>query len=419
MRKIIISFIFIHFMIVAIGQKQLIKYVQQTTVSIPTIEPDSLNFSDLEIIGKAIGNSRIVMLGEQDHGDAPVFLAKTRLIKYLHEKKGFNVLAFESDFFGLTYGWDKLDKKKNDIDSFLQKNIFPMWTLCNTCSNLFYEYIPGTFNTATPLTITGFDNQMILEYSSKNLTTKLDSVFRYLSLPITKNPNYTSAVLPTIDSLRSGYFTPTKPDDFYARCGNYLAEIKQQAAEKLTHDDFWMMIINNLIQENIKYRAHDKDYFLENNARDSQMAQNLQWLAKHRFQDEKIIVWAANGHIAKYADQSIINGKKKEFITMGSFFTRTSFFLKESYIIGFTSYKGEAGRLDWKGNYTVPEPQPDGFENWIDKSYEYAFVDFRNFTGKHEGFYLKGRGHEGLLKKDWTTIFDGIFYIKTMYPCRK
>src|ERR1700761_1302410 len=104
------------------AQKLIKDYVEKNAIPIYTIEPDSTNYSDLEPIGNAIGDAKIVMLGEQDHGDAPTFLAKTRLIKYLHEKKGFNVLAFESDFFGLNEGWDRLDKKPDNLGAFLRKN---------------------------------------------------------------------------------------------------------------------------------------------------------------------------------------------------------------------------------------------------------------------------------------------------------
>src|SRR5450631_1268156 len=73
---------------------------------IRSIEPADTDFSDLEGLAAAIGNSRIVLLGEQTHGEASTFLAKTRIIHFLHEKMGFNVLAFESGFYDCARIWD-------------------------------------------------------------------------------------------------------------------------------------------------------------------------------------------------------------------------------------------------------------------------------------------------------------------------
>jgi erythromycin esterase len=56
------------------AQKQIKAYVTEKSVPIATIDPDSTDFSDLKPIGDAIGGSRIVMLGEQYHGDAPAYL---------------------------------------------------------------------------------------------------------------------------------------------------------------------------------------------------------------------------------------------------------------------------------------------------------------------------------------------------------
>ncbi|HUS03600.1 MAG TPA: erythromycin esterase family protein [Chitinophagaceae bacterium] len=400
------------------GQVYIKKYVKNNIIPIKSVDPDSTNYSDLEAIGIAIGNSKIVMLGEQDHGDAPAFLAKTRLIKYLHEKKGFNVIAFESDFFGLNFGWDNLTKTPASVRGYLHQNIFPIWAGCNACWPLLENYIPNSYLTPSPLSVTGFDNQMILEYSSKFLISKLDSVLRSLDLPITKQENYRIEILPLIDSLSLRYRIPPKDTTLYTKCGQYLTTIKKQADQKLNKSDYWWVIIENLLQENIEYQASKTNWRLSMNTRDRQMAVNLKWLAENKFPNDKIIVWAANYHIAKYGDST---NKDKTLISMGNYFTRDSSLMNSTYIIGFTSYDGEAGRLGRK-DFSINKPRRNGFETWINESYDYAFIDFKRYTklfpGKTEKFYLKGLFHISFIT-EWPKIFDGVFYIKKMYPCRK
>ena len=400
----------------ASAQSEIETFVKQHAIPINTIGPDSTDFTAFEKIGNAIGNARVVMLGEQDHGDAPAFLAKTGLIKYLHEKKGFTVLAFESDFFGLNEGWDRLAKNQPGMDEFVRQNFFPIWTYCDACADLLYNYIPATQLTASPIIVSGFDNQLILRYSSKNLSLKLDSVCKALDLPVTKDPAYSPAIIPGIDSLKFGYADKLSPG-FYAAAGNYLQIIKQQAAQKLPENNFWLLVIDNLIAENKEYQLQKKASITANNARDLQMATNLQWLYQVKYPKEKIIVWAANGHVAKYGHST---GSDDKVTAMGKYFTRNEQQLNDTYIIGFSSYQGTAGRLGMK-TYSIREPKSGGFENWIDKSYKYAFVDFsgynRLFPGNTQTFFMKGLSHQSFFKYDWTKVFDGVFFIRDMYPC--
>lgn len=402
------------------AQEFIKNYVQQHTAEINSIDPNATSDADLAIIANAIGNARIVMLGEQDHGDAPTFLAKTRLIKYLHEHLGFNVLAFESDFFGLNFGWETLTKTPQSVDTFIHKNVFPIWTGCNTCQPLFNNYIPNTYTTNNPLIVTGFDNQMILNYSSNHLVAKLDSVLRAANFPITKQDNYTTEILPLLEAMPRWYYAPPKDTKLYKDCTQYLADIQQQAATRLESNSFWQMVINNLVQENLSFTASQNGYKLARNTRDAQMALNLKWLAQHKYANEKIIVWAANYHIAKYTDTA--SGiPAKSLTTMGSFFTRDTAMLNSTYIIVFTSYSGTAGRLGYK-NYTIQQPRHNGFETWVNNQFNYAFVNlstYRNtYSAENEKFFLKGLGHNSF-KNTWANIFDGIFYIKNMYPCKK
>lgn len=404
------------------AQTLIKKYVEDNTVPITTIDPDSTDFFDLQAIGNAIGNSRIVMLGEQGHGDAPTFLAKTRLIKYLHEKKGFNVLAFESDFFGLNEGWDNLPQNKDAINSFLMENIFRVWAGCDACNDLLYQYIPNTFQTHDPLQISGIDCQMFIGYSHNYLFTKLDSVWISLKLPITQKSNYATQIFPALEY----WYKNTKSDTLFAKRIHYLNTIKNQMEDKLPKNDFWIMAVNNLISENIefKYQHVAGKYYKNSNVRDSQMAENLKWLCEVKYPNQKIIVWAHNIHVSKYNGhypQSFLNQMK----TMGGVFTSDSTLMNETYILGFTSYEGTAGRIMTK-HYELPKPKKNSLENWIPHTDNYAFVDFKPFREQHpsnkEQFYMAGsifgNSHHTISKAQWDKIFDGVFFIRKMYPCK-
>jgi erythromycin esterase len=407
--------------LIATAQVDIKSYIKQNTIAISTIQPDSTDFSDLESIGNAIGESKIVMLGEQDHGDAPAFLAKTRLINYLHEKKGFNVLAFESDFFALNYGWDNLNKNGNDIDTFLRKNIFPIWTSCDACQDLFYNVIPKSYKTEKPIIVTGFDNQMYLKYSNKALSTKFDSVLRQLNLPITRNSNYVSYILPLIDTMTQLSFL-RKDNSYYDRLLEQLKTIKQEIAPKIDSNNFWSLIIDNFVQTTIQMRFHKTDYYKSYNARDIQMAKNLKWLSTIKFPNEKIIVWAHNYHISKYGGNYLDNFLNLAN-TMGTEFTKDTLLNKKTYVIGFTSNSGTAGRITSKP-FSVPNPTSKSIENWFDKNLAYAFIDFKKFNTQNPDnlveFTMKGsiKGVHRNHKAQWTHIFDGVFYIKNMYPCK-
>jgi len=402
------------------GQSSIKEHIQKTATTIGTIQPDSTNFSDLEVIGNAIGDAKIVMLGEQDHGDAPTYLAKTRLVKYLHEKKGFNVLAIESDFFALNRGWEQLPKDSASMVAYLHYNIFSIWTGCDACFPLFRQYVPRTFQTSSPLQIAGFDNQMVMPYSMQ-LPHQLDSVLLSLQLPVTKTPEYRQQIIPMLDSLRKWWYS--KPDyALFDQCAARLQQIRQEASQKLDAGNFWLQVIDNLIQENEHFRYlkdRNKHTKYSNNVRDLQMAENLAWLTKVKYPNEKIIVWAASEHIAKTRED--LPDNKRKMISMGGAFTTDSALATHTYVLGFTSYEGTAGRLGFP-DYPLPKPKKESFENWVRPKGAYSFVDFKNYrkahAGENEEFYMSGYNHFNV-EAQWTRIFDGVFYIDKMYTCKK
>lgn len=400
------------------AQPAIKKFVEEHAQHIVAVDPDSINFTDLEAIGNAIGNARVVMLGEQDHGDAPSFLAKTRIIKYLHEQKGFDVLAFEGDFF-MNYDWEKAIKDGRNLDSFFKQNIPPIWTYCHACVPLF-KYIPATLQTARPLAVTGFDNQM----GSKAMFPVLDSAIKKLQLPITTRQDYSTVIYPLI----SKWYNHLKDSVKIGKCISYLKEIKQQLGDGKESSGFWPMLIDNQlthIEEWIKI----KEFWPHMNVRDSQMAVNLKWISEVKYAGKKIIVWAHNYHVSKHSGhypQEFMNEAK----TMGSCYTSEAAMRNQTYILGFTSYRGTEGRLA-REIRKIPAPKKNSLENWMNKDYQFAFVNFRDYNAinnqKQESFYMSGAtigggtdaaDHRNEMA-EWTNIYDGVFYIKDMYPCKE
>ncbi|MEE1944269.1 erythromycin esterase family protein [Pedobacter sp. KR3-3] len=402
------------FSLLSYGQQPTKKYVQNNMATIATIEPDSLNFKDLEAIGNAIGDSRIVMLGEQDHGDAPTFLAKTRLIKYLHEKKGFNVVAFESDFFALTEGWEKLNKEKSATNKFIRNNIFSLWSNSKECENLFYSYIPSTLQSGHLIIIAGFDSQVHANYSKENLKTFIDNYLKNKNIDFVKTPNYQSEFLSVMDG--EPLISWAKP---HASFVNAINTIISQLPKK-DSTSFEMMVLKSMRENSrstMQYRTNPKEY---SDIRDQQMAENLKWLVQYKYPNEKIIVWAANAHILK--NQIFIKVPKADRQPMGNFFTQDELLAKSTYILGFNARQGTAGRLTKESKYAIQAPKATGFETWIPDDTKFAFVDFKKFREKYPNqstyFFMKGIGHSNAYAL-WTNIYDGVFYIRDMYPSEK
>src|SRR5689334_8698043 len=64
-----------------------------------TVNPQDEEFADLEPIAAAIGQARVVQLGEPSHNAGTCFAAKARLIKFLHQRLKFDVVIWESGIY--------------------------------------------------------------------------------------------------------------------------------------------------------------------------------------------------------------------------------------------------------------------------------------------------------------------------------
>ena len=420
MNKGILIFALVSFSLFSFAQKDMKKYIKQNAVEIQTIQPDFDDFSDFEAIGNAIGNSRVVMLGEASHGDGSTFLAKTRLVKYLHEKKGFNVLAFESDFYALNRKWDLLSQNKIQSDSFyFTENIHSVWTKCDSCNYLFYDYLPSTLNTSNQIIIAGFDNQIFGKYSIKNFAKDIDTFLVSNNISFTSKESYKKIFLPLIDSFIGRYYEDS------TRCKLMILLIDSIENELMflpVKDEFFFLCFKNYKQFMLQILAsHRNDWIKGSNIRDLQMANNFNWIMNTKYPNEKIIVWAHSGHIIKKSSYYFYETSNYRFIkSMGEYITDDSSVRAMTYVLGFTSNQGNYGNTNQVSE--IFKPRKYSFENWMPRRLNYGFVDFKKYNQlnpvSRAQFNMKCINHMDLWL-DWTNAFDGIFYIKEMNSCRK
>ncbi|MEN6312545.1 MAG: hypothetical protein ABFD80_13535, partial [Acidobacteriota bacterium] len=134
-----------------------IAYLKKHAVPVRSIDAADGNYADLEPLREVIGNRRIVMLGETTHGDGATFAAKVRLIKFLHERMGFDVLAFESGFYDVRKAWSALLAGEDPVKA-IDTCVDRIWSASRQTQPL-WAYIAGEAKTDHPLDLSGFDTQ--------------------------------------------------------------------------------------------------------------------------------------------------------------------------------------------------------------------------------------------------------------------
>ncbi|MBR2569843.1 MAG: erythromycin esterase family protein, partial [Paenibacillus sp.] len=113
------------------------------------------SFKDLGMLKPLLHDKRIVFLGESSHGVAEFNQAKTRLIQYLHEEMGYNVLAFESGLSNASLAYGQIGSQS--AEQTMKDSIFGVWWSKEILP--LFDYLKAAQDSEKPLMLTGFDMQ--------------------------------------------------------------------------------------------------------------------------------------------------------------------------------------------------------------------------------------------------------------------
>lgn len=308
--------------------------------------------SDFAVLRERLDGVRIVQLGESSHGVAEYNQIKTRLIRFLHEEMGFDVLAFESDPYQCALANQRAGAASARVTLF--SCVFGVWHTEEVLE--LFEYIRSTHATGRPLILAGYDIQPI----GPNKAGRPDDLARVVTVI---DPAYAEEVraldqrfLTAYGSGRTAgraYLHEHRDEmiDGYAALNTFLREHEAVLRGAFAESDDPLA---PLMAEQISYsmaqyiRQQTTESTLEYmELRDEGMAENLIFLAETIRPGARVIAWAHNAHI-QYNNQRIdLTGVEEPEISSRS----AGWWLRERYgaelfTVGLYAAGGRMARND-------------------------------------------------------------------------
>jgi erythromycin esterase len=371
------------------------RWLDGNTSAIRSFDPTDTDFRDLEPFGRAIGDARIVMLGEQTHGEGNVFSLRTRLVKYLHEVKGFDVLAFESGLFDVDRIWERAQGGRG-IASQAPGNIFFMYSKTTEVRPLF-AYLDAQRSTPRPLEFAGIDCQHTGGLSQQELVRDLAAHLRKVGSTLPDSEHWPTFARLTDQLIRMDRTPPASTDR--AAWDNVIATAKRST------DGFWARIVAGIENQGRRYWDDAPDH-----TRSALMGENIVWLAESRFPGQKMVVWAATPHLARGLPSWPANA--------GSVVVKR--FGRDAYVVQFAGYQGSIVSFTDLSTQKLPTPADNAVEShWHRARVAVGFADSRKLpphaTASTMTQHLWGY-NTPLPAAQWTALWDGTFFLDTITP---
>ena len=392
-----------------------VKWLADNSVRFRSIDPKDDQFEDLQPLKKVFGKARVVMLGEQSHRDGACFETKIRLIKFLHQEMGFDVLAFESGLYDCNVAWQQFQAGK-DAQSAAQQGVFGIWTASRQVQPLF-EYLASKAATKKPLELAGFDCQFTAA-ASRDLTESLREFVKKLPADTVK-AEQVEAACAALNSLIRRSAVDGKLAEFQ-KTMDQLAE----AAAKLARSDspdqrealLWSQVFRSIrAQAGLTWAGRRSRPDI--NGRDEQMGKNLIWLAREFYPKRKIIVWAASFHLVRNAPTiTPMNPSLNYDKTVPMGHVVHAALGDEAFSVGFTAGGGEHGWAFRRPNRLAPAPAGTLEDLFARAKIANGLVNFRAEGVKSiQPIYSRPLGYQ-YMKADWSGVFDAMIYNQKMTP---
>jgi erythromycin esterase len=337
-------------------------------IRLHSLDPADRDFADLAPLKELIGSARMVFLGEQTHGDGATFLGKARLIEFLHREMGFDVLVFESGLFDLAESW-KAIKAGTPAREAIELGVFPIWTASRQFEPT-VDLVARLAASERPLELAGYDCQLTGRASRERLGPAIRALNADGAPPPLDDPR-----LAAIDAAIAGVFRPEPSEPAteataVEAIGTLAVALEGPAFAELPAEErsFWKRMLATLpaavaVSREGRAAPPAGTALAERfNRRDEVGGATLVWLARERYPDRKLIVWAASMHGLRHHPRlrPVTSGLDYAGVRSAGHVAAESLG-DELVVLAFTTGPGTAG-TPFRSPWTVPPAPPGSLE---------------------------------------------------------
>lgn len=403
-----------------------VAWLRRNTHALGTVEPTDRD-DDLMFLRKLLGDTRVVLLGEPDNGGGSDVLMKTRLVRFLHQQMGFDVLAFQTSMHGAAVASRELGASA-DARVALRTGL-PRLLLESAQSASLVTYLAAAARTGRPLEVIGFDSQL----SAAATTAMLPELSAHAGKRLGNSvlANETSPASQVIREIAQGTFgregaTLPSPRDQLMLVAALRAEAERLKKLATSRDErFWAQVMRSL--------AAQVDLMIDN-ARGAapnsylaglahQLGDNLVWAVTEQYAGRKVIVWAHTLHAMRDPDATRYGRAVVQPVGQAIW----KAIGPASYSIGLTSYDGTSHWVTQPDEYfqtLIPnQHRSTSFESLMSAAgHAVGFVDLRAARGRGDwlgGSFVAHALHLVPEEAEWSRALDALLFIRTQVPRRR
>lgn len=376
------------------------------------------NFQDLQFLKPLLEGRRVVQLGESSHGVREFNMSKVRLVRFLHQEMGYEVVAFETNLHDC---WQTNRQSMSmTAKNMMRECLYQVWHAEELVP--LFTYIRQQSSTAQPLVLAGFDVQptgrgnmargrpallheviasVDSQYAAHVRTVDADQVDRYVA-----------NVLSFVEYLRAHSDSLIGE---YRRMEDFLTQNQAALAQHFSADPQKPRVALAAARG---ARVFLQQYSAATGAesvriRDEGMADHVDYLLDVLYPGKKVILWGHNGHVAE-------DSPPGEDPTMGAHLHARRG--AEMYTVGLFMYRGTAAQNNREVYPILSPPLAGSLESILYRARKrWTFVDFSTRASTPETSWMFqpltarsfGVNPEPIVPREF---YDGVLFVDTSNP---